>query len=113
MRCAVPASANDADHLMVSGIRVVQQRLELVARADLPHFDLIPSLDRVELPSANFFVAEAEIAPSNALPACGCGVQKNSAIWGVLRDQMDVLRGDARATCRAIRDIGCVDYSQS
>ena len=98
---------------LVSGVGIVQQTLQLVTGADLLHFDFVPSLDRVWVAAANFSVAEGEVAPVDAVPATGCGVQKNGVVWGVLRDQLDVLRGDARASFRGIRDIGGVDDAQS
>jgi hypothetical protein len=98
---------------MVSGVGIVQQTLQLATSANLPHFDLVPSLDRVWVPAAIFSVAEGEVAPVDTVSATGCGIQKNGVVWGVPRDQLDVLRGDARASFRGIGDIGGVDDAQS
>ena len=71
---------------MVSGVGIVQQTLQLVGGVNLLHFDFVPALDRVWVAAANFSVAEGEVAPVDAVPACGCGVQKNGVVWSVLGD---------------------------
>ena len=98
---------------MVCGVGIVEQRLRLVGGTNLLHFDLVPALDSVRVAAANFSVAEGEIAPVHTVSARGCGVQKNGIVRGVLRDQRDILRGNARASFRSVRDVGSVDHTQS
>lgn len=98
---------------MANGIGVIQQRLQLVGRADFLYLDFVPTLDGRCVTAADFTVAEGEVAPANAPSACRCGVQKNGAVGRVLRDQRDVLRGDAGTSFRGIRDIGSVNDTQS
>jgi hypothetical protein len=96
---------------MIGGLGIVQQRLQLVGGTNLIHFDFVPTLDGGCVTATDSFVAESEVAPVDALSACGCGVQKDGVIW-VLRDQLDVLRGYARGSFRGIWDIGGVDHTQ-
>jgi len=62
MRIDVPFVAS-----MVGGVGIVQQTLQLATSANLPHFDLVPSLDRVWVPAAIFSVAEGEVAPGHGV----------------------------------------------
>lgn len=83
---------------IVCGFGIVQQSLRLFGGVNFLHFDFVPSLDGGCVTAADFTVAEGEVTPADAVSACGCGVQKNGVIWGILRDQVDILRGNTRAS---------------
>ena len=77
--------AREYGSLMMYGVRVIQQREQLMARAYFLHFKLVPMLNRVLVLSPDLATTERVVAPVHPRWVSGRGAEKECVVQGILR----------------------------